>query len=84
MTDRLTVHDDRTVKTIPIEFPSIALNKLSVTAFNEFYYELHRMKKRTIRQHYSTFFYPLELDPQLEPALRLTRHVAVSVRHTLG
>jgi L-gulonolactone oxidase len=57
---QMTVHSDRTFKAIPIEFPSAALNKLSVTAFNLFYYNLHQMKKKTIRQHYSTFFYPLD------------------------
>jgi FAD/FMN-containing dehydrogenase len=57
---RLIVHGDRTFKTIPVELPSVALNKLSVTAFNEFFYNLHRMRKKTVRQHYSQFFYPLD------------------------
>ena len=56
---RFDVHHDRTFKAVPIEFPSIALNKLSVAAFNEFYYDLHRLKRKKIRQHYSPFFYPL-------------------------
>ena len=56
---RLAVHSDRTFKSVPIEFPSFALNRLSVSAFNELYYDLHRMKRKKIRQHYATYFYPL-------------------------
>ena len=78
------VHDDRALNSMPIEFPSMTLNRLSVAAFNEFYYGLHRLKRKRVRQDYWTWFYPLELGSQLEPALRLARHVAVSVRDPLG
>jgi L-gulonolactone oxidase len=54
------VHDDRTFKSLPFEFPSFALNRLSVAGFNEFYYRLHRLKQGKVRQHYSAFFYPLD------------------------
>ena len=57
---QFAVHDDRTFKSVPVDFPSFALNKLSVAAFNEFYYDLHRLKRKKIRQHYSTYFYPLD------------------------
>jgi FAD/FMN-containing dehydrogenase len=54
------VHDDRTFKSVPVDFPSIALNKLTVTAFNELYYNGHRRKPKKNRQHYSKYFYPLD------------------------
>jgi hypothetical protein len=57
---QLDVHDDRTFKSLPFEFPSFALNRLSVAGFNEFYYRLHRLKQGKVRQHYSAFFYPLD------------------------
>jgi FAD/FMN-containing dehydrogenase len=31
-----------------------------VRAFNEFYYDVHRMKAKRALQHYSSFFYPLD------------------------
>jgi FAD/FMN-containing dehydrogenase len=54
------VHDDRALNTMPIEFPSMTLNRLSVAAFNEFYYGLHRLKRKRVRQDYWTWFYPLD------------------------
>jgi L-gulonolactone oxidase len=56
----LDVHDDHTIKTMPIDFPGFALNKMTVKVFNELYYHLHRLKPRRVRQHYSTYFYPLD------------------------
>jgi FAD/FMN-containing dehydrogenase len=53
-------HSDRTFKSVPLDFPGFALNKLSVGTFNEAYYRLHRLKKKIVRQHYSTYFYPLD------------------------
>ncbi len=53
-------HSDRTFKNVPINFPGFALNRLTVGAFNEAYYDLHRLKKKKVRQHYSTYFYPLD------------------------
>ena len=57
---RFDVHSDRTFKNVPLDFPGFALNAPSVGAFNEAYYNLHRLKKKKIRQHYSTYFYPLD------------------------
>jgi FAD/FMN-containing dehydrogenase len=57
---RFDAHSDRTFKNLPVEFPGFALNRLTVGTFNEAYYGLHRMKKKKIRQHYSTYFYPLD------------------------
>jgi FAD/FMN-containing dehydrogenase len=57
---QFVVHHDRTFRSVPIDFPNFVLNKLSVAAFNELYYDLHRLKRKKIRQHYSTYFYPLD------------------------
>lgn len=47
-------------KTVPIEFPSWTLNKLSVTAFNQAYY--HKQVNKIVRATvpYDPFFYPLD------------------------
>jgi FAD/FMN-containing dehydrogenase len=57
---QLYAHDDRNFKSLPFDFPSFALNGLSVAAFNELYYRVHRRKQGKVRQHYSAFFYPLD------------------------
>ncbi len=57
---RLDAHDDRTFKSLPFDFPSFALNGLSVAAFNELYYRVYRGRQGKVRQHYSAFFYPLD------------------------
>ena len=46
--------------TIPFEFPSFSLNKLTVKAFNTLYY--NKVRKRTSEQKVSigSFFYPLD------------------------
>ncbi len=54
------VHDDRSWKRIPLEAPGVALNRLTVSAFNEFYHRLNSAKTAKIRQHYAPFFYPLD------------------------
>ena len=54
------IHSDQTFKTLPFDFPGFALNRLSVGAFNEIYFDLHRMRRKKVRQHYSTYFYPLD------------------------
>jgi hypothetical protein len=36
------------------------LKRLSAAAFNEFYYSVHRLKKKKLRQHHSVCFYPLD------------------------
>ena len=47
-------------RTIPIDFPSWALNRLTVKAFNFAYF--HRQRKKTAKSivHYEPFFYPLD------------------------
>lgn len=57
---RLDAHDDRTVKAVPFDAPSFALNPLSVRAFNEFYYRAKKYSGKKDVQHYSAHFYPLD------------------------
>ncbi len=45
---------------VPIDFPEIALNKLSLKAFNTLYYNRLFQKRTNSRQHYSPFFHPLD------------------------
>ena len=57
---RLDVNEDRVVKTLPFELPTFPLKRLSAAAFNEFYYSVHRLKKKKLRRHHSVYFYPLD------------------------
>lgn len=57
---QFTPHEDRTLKSVPADLPSIALNKFSVAAFNDLYYNIYRLGQKKRRQHYSTYFYPLD------------------------
>ena len=57
---RLDVNEDRAVKALPFEFPTFPLKRLSAASFNEFYYSVHRLKKKKLRQHLSVYFYPLD------------------------
>ncbi len=59
-TGGVAAHDDRSFRSVPVEFPGFALNRMSVAAFNELYYRLHTMKAARQRQPYSTYFYPLD------------------------
>lgn len=45
--------------TLPFDFPSLALNSLTVRAFNSLYYTLHRNAVRKLVD-LETFFYPLD------------------------
>lgn len=53
-------HSDASWKAVPVEFPSIALNRLTVSAFNEVYFRAHQLQRRRQLQHYATYFYPLD------------------------
>ena len=44
----------------PIEFPSWALNQVTVRAFNTLYYNRQRQRIDTRQVHYDPFFYPLD------------------------
>lgn len=48
----------RRARTVPFDFPAIALNHLSVGAFNELYWRMGNPKEELI--DYDRFFYPLD------------------------
>jgi len=48
------------MKSMPVELPSWALNKFSVRAFNAFYLKMQQLGPPSRREHYRTFFYPLD------------------------
>lgn len=45
---------------VPFSFPSYALNRYSVRAFNEAYYRKQGKKHKSFIGHYEPFFYPLD------------------------
>ncbi|MGH7926090.1 MAG: FAD-binding protein [Candidatus Binatus sp.] len=45
---------------VPFDFPGIAMNPLTVTAFNAVYYALHREKSAHSIFDWESFFYPLD------------------------
>ncbi len=48
------------VRTMPINLPSFALNRWTVSAFNSFYYNRQRQKNVSELVDYDPFFYPLD------------------------
>jgi FAD/FMN-containing dehydrogenase len=48
----------RRQKTMPIDLPGFVLNRLTVRAFNEFYYRAHRAGETVV--DYDPYFYPLD------------------------
>ncbi len=46
--------------TFPIDLPELALNRLTIGAFNTLYYNKQRTKTKTTRVDYEPFFYPLD------------------------
>ena len=45
---------------LPFVFPEVAVSRLTVSAFNSFYYGIHPSTMRRRVQHPETFFYPLD------------------------
>jgi FAD/FMN-containing dehydrogenase len=45
---------------VPIDFPSLTLNPLTVRAFNTLYYNKQLVAQKTMVTHYDPFFYPLD------------------------
>ncbi|MGB6691683.1 MAG: FAD-binding oxidoreductase [Terracidiphilus sp.] len=45
---------------VPIDFPAIALNRITVGAFNALYYYKHLGREKTVLLDYEHFFYPLD------------------------
>jgi len=46
--------------TLPFYFPSIALNRITIKLFNEFYYQFHPTKEKDSIVDIDSFFYPLD------------------------
>jgi len=46
--------------TVPFDFPSFTLNRLSIHAFNRLYYHAQSVKHVRKTVHYDSFFYPLD------------------------
>ena len=57
--EELNLHTDPKV-VIPIDAPNFALNPLSVRAFNTLYYGKQFKQEQQGRDHYESFFYPLD------------------------
>jgi FAD/FMN-containing dehydrogenase len=57
----LTPHDDTRQTSLPIELPGLAINPVSLRAFNTLYFHAGRLKGTgRKRVHYGPFFYPLD------------------------
>lgn len=57
--DNLDVHREPKL-TLPVAFPNVALNSLSMNLFNFAYYNRQRASRKTKIAHYDSFFYPLD------------------------
>ena len=56
----LAPHRDHTLAALPLELPAMAINPLSLKAFNALYYAAGARKQGRQRTHYAPFFYPLD------------------------
>jgi FAD/FMN-containing dehydrogenase len=56
----LAPHVDRRRPRVPFNLPNGALNGLVTRLFNRAYYATHRRSAAPLRQHYGTFFHPLD------------------------
>ena len=56
----LDAHEDRQRLAVPFEAPSGFLNRFTVGLFNRLYYGAQKRKAGKSRQHYTTFFHPLD------------------------
>ncbi len=56
----LEVHKEGKRLRVPVDAPSRLLNRLTVGAFNQFYYAAQTRKAGSLRQHYGAFFHPLD------------------------
>lgn len=56
----LHAHDDRTWKSVPCDAPASLLGRLAIGGFNELYYRTNRARSGMSRQHYASYFYPLD------------------------
>lgn len=54
------LHPQRQRFAIPFEFPSFALNSLTLKAFNSAYFHLKKAKSKAQKVHYGPFLFPLD------------------------
>ena len=45
---------------VPVDAPSVLLNRISISIFNELYYQQGRMRTRMRAVHFDPFFFPLD------------------------
>ena len=76
------VHDDRSWKRIPLEAPGVALNRLTVSAFNEFYHRLNSAKAAKDPSALCAIFLPAGRCARLEQIIWTTRDAPISMRHS--
>ena len=55
----LTAHESPKL-VVPFDFPAFTLNRLSVSAFNNLYYDRAQERVTRAEVHYNPFFYPLD------------------------
>lgn len=55
-----TVHPRGQRLSIPVEFPSFALNEFTLKIFNSAYYQIKKIRSKKHRLHYAPFFFPLD------------------------
>ena len=72
----------RKAKPVPFDLPAIALNRLSVRAFNTLYYRRQQPGRAIVAL--DPYFYPLDALLEWEPDLRETRVPAISMRSATG
>lgn len=60
LNDDRTPHDDNQPLSVPFEPPFCALTGFSMKAFNAIYWRAQKHKAGSFRQHYASFFYPLD------------------------
>ena len=56
----LQLHTERQWRSVPVFMPRFTLNRLSVRAFNCLYFHRQRRARRAHRQHFDSFFFPLD------------------------
>lgn len=56
----LQPHSSRQRLGVPFEAPTGLLNRITVSLFNRFYFHAHKFRAGPRRQHYGSFFYPLD------------------------
>lgn len=59
-TGPLEIAAGRTLPAVPMDAPSFALNRLSISAFNALYYAIGGRTNGITRTEYAPFFYPLD------------------------